>query len=179
MLIVDINTLCTVSVLYFGNDILLNRLRSLGLKNILRIFGSGYQHISGLDLVSVVYETAYTVRNSDLFLGFKLIVGNYYYIALLFLGDTHSTVNLGDKGAALRSSCLEKLLNTRKTLCDILGTRYTAGMEGTHRKLCTRLAYRLSGDNSDRLADIYRLACSEVSSVALSANAVVAVAGKH
>ena len=82
MLIVDINTLCTVSVLYFGNDILLNRLRSLGLKNILRIFGSGYQHISGLDLVSVVYETAYTVRNSDLFLGFKLIVGNYYYIAI-------------------------------------------------------------------------------------------------
>ena len=38
---------------------------------------------------------------------------------------------------SLRASGLEKLLDTRKTLCDI-STGYTTTMESTHGQLCTR-----------------------------------------
>ena len=179
MLIVDINTLGTVGVLNFGYDIFLNSLRPLRLQNILRIFSARNQHIARLDLVAVLNQAAYAVRNGDLFLGFKLIVCDYNYIALLFLGNAYGTVHFGDKCAALRSACLEQLLNTRKTLCNILCTCNTAGVEGTHGKLGARLAYRLSRNYADSLARGNRFAGCKVSAVALLAHAVVAVAGKH
>ena len=177
MLIVDINTLCTVSVLNFGYDIFFNRLWSLRLKNILRIFSARNKHIAGFYLVAVLNKATDTVRNSNLFLGFKLVVCNYNYIALLFLGYAYRTVDFGDKRAALRSACFKQLFNTRKTLCNILCTCNTA--EGTHCKLSTRLAYRLCGYYADSLARSNRLACCKVSAVALFAHAVVAVAGEY
>ena len=141
VLIVNINTLCAVCILNFGYDIFLYSLGPLSLKNILRIFSARYQHIARLNLVAVLNKAANTVRNSNLFLGFKLIVGYYNHIALLFLGNANSTVHFSDKCAALRSACLKQLLNTRKTLCNILRACNTARVEGTHGKLCTRLAY--------------------------------------
>ena len=178
MLIVNINTLCAVCILNFGYDIFLNSFRPLRLQNILRIFSARNQHIARLDLVTVLNQAAYAIRNGDLFLGFKLIVCDYNYIALLFLGNANCTVHFSDKCTALRSACLEQL-NTRKTLCNILCTRNTAGVEGTHGKLGAWLAYRLSRNYADSLARGNRFAGCKVSAVALLAHAVVAVAGKH
>ena len=75
--------------------------------------------------------------------------------------------------ALLGLAGLEQLLNTRKTLGNILSRRDTAGVEGTHGQLGTRLTDRLRGDDADRLADVDRLAVGQVGAVALLTNAVL------
>ena len=51
-------------------------------------------------------------------------------------------------------------------------------MEGSHGKLCTRLANGLCRDNTNSLAHLYRLSGRHVSSVALRAHAVMRFTGK-
>ena len=53
---------------------------------------------------------------------------------------------------ALRAAALKQLLNSGKTLRDILGRCDTAGMEGTHGQLGTGLADGLGSDDTDSLA---------------------------
>ena len=50
-------------------------------------------------------------------------------------------------GDFFRPSDFKELLNSRKTLGDIFSGKLanTAGMEGTHRKLCARFSDRLGG----------------------------------
>ena len=55
----------------------------------------------------------------------------------------------------------------------------TADMEGTHRELRARLADRLRGDDSDRLAQVDEMPAAEVASVALDADALARLAGEH
>ena len=78
---------------------------------------------------------------------------------LVFLISSIRTLppNLGNDSRILGTSALEKLLNTGKTLCDILGGSDTAGMEGSHGKLCTGLTDGLSSDDTNSLADIDKL----------------------
>ena len=73
----------------------------------------------------------------------------------------------------LRLAAFEQLLNAGKTLCNILCARDTAGVEGTHGQLRTRLADGLGGDDADRLADRDRLAVGQVGAVAFRADAVL------
>lgn len=51
-------------------------------------------------------------------------------------------------------------------------------MEGTHSQLCARFADGLSSDGADRFADIYLAARTEVTAIALSADAITAAAGE-
>ena len=55
---------------------------------------------------------------------------------------------------------------------------HTAGVEGTHGQLCTRLTDGLSRDDADCLTYLNRLACCHVGAVTLCAHAVVAAAGQ-
>src|SRR5699024_10284549 len=91
--------------------------------------------------------------------------------------DRRFSCKLCDDGKTLRLSGLEKLLHTRKTLCDVV-SGHTAGVEGTHGQLCTRLTDGLSRDDADCLTYLNRLACCHVGAVALCAHAVVAAAGQ-
>src|SRR5208283_5756401 len=54
-----------------------------------------------------------------------------------------------------------------------------ADMEGTHRELRARLADRLRGNDSDRLAKVDAVAAAEIASVAFHADALARLAGKH
>ena len=56
MLIVDINTLCAVSVLNFRDDVFLNRLGALRFKYILRIFGAWNKQVARGNRIAVVYK---------------------------------------------------------------------------------------------------------------------------
>ena len=76
----------------------------------------------------------------------------------------------------LRLSCLEKLFDTGKTLCDILTACDTARMEGTHGKLCTRLTDGLSCDNTNCFTDSNGHTVGKVGAVALSADAMFCTA---
>src|SRR5271170_4186554 len=55
----------------------------------------------------------------------------------------------------------------------------TADMERAHRELRSRLANRLRGDDTDRLAEVHQMAAAEVASIALDANALPRLAGEH
>src|SRR4051794_146735 len=48
----------------------------------------------------------------------------------------------------------------------------TADVEGPHRQLGARLADRLGGNDSDRLADVHRSAAGKIAPVALAAHAL-------
>ena len=52
-------------------------------------------------------------------------------------------------------------------------------MEGTESKLCTWLTDSLSCDDTDSFAELYHALCSEVASVALHADALLALASEH
>ena len=52
-------------------------------------------------------------------------------------------------------------------------------MEGSHRQLRTRLTNGLSGDDTDRLTDLYSLACRHIGTIALRADTDPAAAGQN
>ena len=106
-----------------------------------------------------------------------LVVDDRVTRVLDFL-ETHLAVDFADDCEALGTSCLKELLNTRKTLCDILAACDAAGMEGTHGELCTGLADGLSRDDTNSLADRNGHAVRKVSAVALAARAVLGAAGE-
>ena len=72
----------------------------------------------------------------------------------------------------------KQLLYTGKTLGDIVAG-HTAGMEGTHGQLCTRLTDGLCRDDTDGLAHLHRLAGRHVGAVALRADTESGTAGQN
>src|SRR5277367_2826260 len=54
-----------------------------------------------------------------------------------------------------------------------------ADVEGTHRELRARLANRLRGNDSDRLAQVDEVPAAEIASVAFHAHTLARLAGKH
>ena len=58
-------------------------------------------------------------------------------------------------------------------------TCHTTGVEGTERKLCTRLTNGLCGNHTYCLAHLNHALCCEVTSVTLHADTVLALAGEH
>ena len=89
-----------------------------------------------------------------------------------FLVSSMVTVagDLGQDGHLLGLARLEQLLDTRKTLRDVVAGD-AAGVEGTHGQLRARLADGLRGDDADGLAGVDRLAGGQVDAVALGADA--------
>ena len=107
-----------------------------------------------------------------------LRIGDDNLALLLRIAELDHARNLGDDRETLRLSRLEELLDTGKTLGDIAACD-AAGVEGSHGKLRTRLTDRLCRDDTDRLADLNRLAGRHVGTVALRANAVHALTGEY
>ena len=170
MLIVDINTLQSVYALYFLNEVVLYSRCAQNRKYIVRIKRTFGQRVAGIYLLLIanLYSRSerYHIR-----CGFaRLFVHNDYLTLICNLGNANLTRNLRDNGNTLRTSCLKQLLDTGKTLCNIV-TCDTAGVEGTHCKLSTRLTDGLCGNNTNRFADVNGCSVRQVVTVALSANA--------
>ena len=96
---------------------------------------------------------------------------------LLSIVDYCNTRDFCDDSKTLRLSCLEKLLNSRKTLCDI-STGYTTTMECTHGKLCTRLTDRLSCDNTNSLTNLNCFTGCHVCTITFCADTNLAFTGQ-
>ena len=89
-----------------------------------------------------------TIRN-QVRLCFPCLVINHINLTLLLrIFNMSHTCDFCDNRKSLGLTRLEKLLDTRKTLCDI-AAGHTAGMECTHRKLRTRLSDRLCCNDTD------------------------------
>ena len=171
MLVVDVNRLHTVDSLHLAEDVVIDRIESADAEDI------GGSHIALCKRLTLTDELTlgnkgsraecYLIRCRVAGIAVRDVDGTH----LLHLAEADGTGDLRDDRGFLRASCLEELLDTGKTLCDI-GACNTSGMEGTHGKLCTRLAYRLCGYYTDSLADVDRSAVCKVGAVALRADAV-------
>ncbi len=88
---------------------------------------------------------------------------------------SNDAVDFGNRCLKFRLARFEKFLNPGQALGNVLG-RDAAGMERTHRKLRARLADRLSGDNTDDLADLDDLARRKVAAITADADAAFRIA---
>ena len=164
MFITDLNTLETIYTLYFTDHIILNCTYTLNSQDIMRIYATFCKFITCFKDLSVCDLDTGSVWNK-VSLGFTcFLICNDNFTFLLSVIDNSNTRNLCDDGKTFRLSCLKKLLDTRKTLCDI-STGNTTTVESTHGKLCTWLTDRLSSDDTDRFTNLYRLAGCKVRAV--------------
>ena len=125
------------------------------------------QLVAGLQYLSVLNLNTGTVRN-QIYLGLSILGCHLNLALLLGVQNGNGSGDLCDDRKSLRLSCLEKLLDTGKTLCDI-STCDTAAVEGSHGQLGTRLTDRLCRDDTDCLTYLYDLTGSHVRAVALRA----------
>ena len=167
MLIVDLNTLKSVNSLYFTKHIILNGTNTFYLKDIMWIYTTFCKLVTCLKHITVWYLDSWTVWYKVRLWLTCFIICNNDFTLLLGILKLYNTAELCDDCKTLRLSCLEKLLDSRKTLCDI-STGNTSGMESTHSKLCSRLTDRLCSYNTYCLTYLYSLTCSHVCTIALS-----------
>ena len=181
MLIVDINTLQTVNLLNFGDDVVLNSLRTINCKDISWVDRTLCEWLTGCNSLSLT--NSYLVAVWDcirlLLRIFSVLTCNSDLLGLLDLLDPNYAVDPCDDSSTLWTSALKQFLDSRKTLCNIFRRSDTTCVEGSHCKLCTRLTDRLSGDYADSLTDLNDISVCKVSAVALSANAVLSLTLKN
>ena len=140
----------------------------------MRVDATLCKNVAGLENLSVRNFDSGTIRD-QISLGVScLLVRNDDLTFFLCIFNCNNTTEFSDDRKSLRASGLEKLLDTRKTLCDIAAGN-TAGVECTHGQLCTRLTDGLCGNDTNSLSDLYRLACRHVCAVALGADTDMAL----
>ncbi len=179
MLVVDVNTLQTVNLLNFGNDIVLNSLLTVYRKNIARIDRTLGKRRTRLNGVALADSDFVAVGNGIVLLRACFWIGYYNVAYLLYFLHTYCSRNSGNNSRIFGTSALEQLLNTGKTLRDILRRSDTAGMERSHGKLGTRLTYRLSCDYADSFAHGNKISVGKVGTVALCAYSVLSLTVEH
>ena len=101
---------------------------------------------------------------------FRPVDGDVVHNAFLCFVNGNGTGDFRKNRHLLRAACFKKFLNTRETLRDII-TCNTAGVEGTHRKLCTGFTDGLCCDNTDSFTCICRQPCCKVNAIAACAHA--------
>ena len=179
MLIVDVNTLHTVGSLNLADEVIVNSLDAENCENIMRVestFGDG---VALVDVIAGLNLDAHPVVDGIRLLLEGLGICDDDVSDLLDLALGNRTGDLTDKSEALGLSRFEQLLDSGKTFRDIGLVFRAAGVERSHRQLCTGLAYRLSRDDTDCFTDRNRLAGCKVRAVALDADAVLGLAGKQ
>ena len=154
MLICDIYTLQTIYTLYFTKHVILYGTDTLDLQQIVRVYTTFGQFITGLQYLAVDNLDTGTVRN-QICLGFtSLFVGNYHFTLLLGITDLSLAAKFSNDCKSLRLSGLEQLLDTGKTLSDIV-TCDTTTVEGSHGQLGTGLTDRLCSDDTNCFTYLY------------------------
>ena len=140
------------------------------MKNIIRVYRTHCKFVTRLNNVTVMNFNTWTVWNCVSLSFTCLVIGNCNFSLTLWFCYSNCTADFWDYSKTLWTSCLEKFLDTRKTLCNIAAWRNTAGVESTHCKLCTRFTDWLCGNNTNCLTDINKFTCSKVCTVTFSTN---------
>src|SRR5690606_9846015 len=89
----------------------------------------------------------------------------------------HFSADLGNRRLPLRIAGLKQLLHPGQTLGDVV-PGHTAGMEGAHGELGSRLPDGLGGNNSDRFPDLHLGTEGQISAVTHLAHPVAGPAGE-
>ena len=157
MLVVYLNALASIYRLNFSKNIVLNVLTSFGTKNIVRIdrtFGKCVTCHNRTTLTDIGLEFC-GVRYGIRFFFFVFALNDDVTLSVFFDNGNCAAV-FYDYSYALGLTSFEQFFDSRKTSGYIFGSCDTAGVERSHGKLSTRLAYRLSCDDTNCLANTYR-----------------------
>ena len=131
-------------------------------------------------MLAILYKHWRTTRHRvNDWLNRSVVWSQSHLTAVVSILNLHNAWELSDWSLTLRSTSLEKLRNTRKTLRNIGSRSNTTRVEGTKRKLRTRLTNGLCCHNTNSLANIHESARSQGPAVALCANAALRFASKH
>ena len=133
------------------------------------------EHPERAEVLAVGHDRAATGGQQDLvFLTLVVDHGDRDTLALV-VADAHHTGGTGEASRTTRGTALEELDHAGQTAGDVL-TGHTTGVEGTHRQLGAGLADGLGGDDADRLTDVDQAVRRQRTSVALGADALLALA---
>ena len=140
MLIVNINTLCTICKLNFFNKVIINSFFTKDSKNIMRIYSTECKFCTFFNMCTLydIFAKSCTVRNKIFLFFCCILIINNYMATLLDFFKSNITFDFRKNSKLLWLSCLKKFFYTRKTLCNICTAGNTTGMECSHCKLCTR-----------------------------------------
>ena len=180
VLVVNIHALGTVHGVHFLHNVHLGGARAEDAQDLLRIDGAFDQLGAGFDMIAVLdqHRGATGHRVDDRFDGFVVRLQHDLTAALGVFHLDHAC-ELRDRSLALRGTSFEKLGNTRETLGDIGCGSDAAGVEGTQRQLCTRLADGLCRYDANGLTDVHQLVGGQRPAIALGAHTALGVAGEH
>ena len=119
MLVVDLNRLQAVDLLNLADDVVIRRVKSVDTKYIGRADRALGQRRARVDNLTVLDYYVYTERYlvSEVLAAFAR--GDRDSAQTFVLGYARDSGRLGDDCRFLRTARLEKLLDSRKTLCDI------------------------------------------------------------
>ena len=186
VLVVDVNALLTVDLLDLLDDVVANAeaaelviVNASDAQHVVRAESAGGERLTLIDMLAVLDEDACRMGygvNSRICLRLVYDADGKQSI-FLGLFDGNGAGYFGKHRHFLGLACLEKLLDTGKTLSDVVA-RNAAGVEGTHRKLSTGFADGLCGNDADGLARIDGLADRKVYAVAPCADAGACLTGK-
>ena len=153
MLVVDVYTLLFVYSLYLLEKILIYTFDAVKSQYVVRVERTSRYLSTGEYLISLFDIESGSVRDDISSVFFLTADSDFSFIVLTsFYGDDFS-VGLADFCDTLRLSRLEKLLYSRKTLCDV-SSGYSSGVEGSHGQLSSRFSDGLGGGDSHGLADV-------------------------
>ena len=178
MLIGNINTLQTVNSLYFTDHVILYGTDSLDLQKVMRIYTTFGKFITGLQYRTVCDLDTGSVRD-QVSLGLSVFrIGNDNFTLLLGILNRSYAAKFCNNCKSLRLTCFKKLLDTGKTLCDII-TGNTTGMEGTHGQLCTGFTDGLCCNNTNCFTNLNRFTGCHVGTVTFCTDTIVGTTGKN
>ena len=134
MLFVNVDTGGNVGVLNFFDDVVLNASYALGSQNILRIDATLSEYVARSYLLTVFYFESLTEYE---FVFYLVALSGSNSQNLLSVVDSNRTCDICYESLTLRTSCFKQFLYSGQTVGDIARESYTAGVEGSHRKLST------------------------------------------
>ena len=172
MLIVDVNTLHTVGPLNLSDEVVMDCLNAENCKDVVRVLSTFGELCALGDSLTLLNLQAEAVGD-EVSLLLAVVGGDDNVLALFDLSEGDDAVDLAHDGEHLGLARLKEFFNSGKTGGDIRLVGSAAGVECSHGKLSTRLAYGLSCDDTDSFTDGHRLARCKVCAVALDANAVL------
>ena len=178
VLVVDRRTLGPVDRLHLVDQVLLHPAHAEHPQHVVRIGRTGGQLLTHLDVIAVLHQQPRHAADRELRTS-EPSSG----VMTIFCSRSLSSIcdpsgGLGDRRLALGLASLEELDDTRQTLGDVV-TSHTAGVEGPHRQLGTRLTDGLRRDDADGLADVDQLAAGQRTAVAHRAGTAGSLAGEH
>src|SRR5450830_1748999 len=176
MLDVDIDTLRTIDLLHFLNQVASRLLDTHQLKETLGINGALGKLVTHTHVRSIL--DAEPGHRQDFELGFDTRLGRdnnllpFLKVLLFHVDDVQYTVQRRDDRLSLWRTSFEDLLDARKTGCNV-NDRDASCVKRAEGELCTGFADGLSRDDADRLPDLDIIAGGQVTAIAHGTDAVL------